>query len=424
MTAAELTVTGFANGGAGVARDDDGRVVFVRGALPGERVSVSYDDRRAAFAKAHVTAVLQPSVHRVAPLCPAAAAGAGCCDLSYAEPGYAARLRTAALEDVLRRIGRLTPGDAGVPEAPAVAELDPDPAGWRVRTRPAVGADGAIGLRVRGSAELVTAACIGPAPALFDGLDRLAPTPGAELVLAQGTDGGRHVAELAPVPGSRRGASGRRAAQSARGRRSAPRRSRLLDGDELVTQEVGGHLWRVPVTGFWQAHRCAPHAYAQTVRDFVARADPSSRPLRIWDLYGGAGVLGAALLDGAAAGGPAVESIELVETDPGALAAAERALTGEPVRRHRGDTGAVVPGLPAPDVVIADPPRAGAGAAVIEAVTAARPRAVVHVGCDAAAFARDLRDYVDRGYRMLDWRAFDAFPLTHHVEAIAVLVSP
>ncbi|MFT3662588.1 MAG: TRAM domain-containing protein [Gordonia sp. (in: high G+C Gram-positive bacteria)] len=435
--AGEVTVTGFANGGAGVAHDADGRVVFVRGALPGERVSIAYDDQRASFAKAHVVEVIEASEHRVDPLCPAAAAGAGCCDLAYAEPGYAARLRADALADVLRRIGRFTPGDGRTPEAPGLRALADDPTGWRVRTRPAVGPSGEVGLRVRGSADLITVPCAGPVPTMLTGLADLGARPGTELAVALGSDGARHVAELAPAApvgggrgrradgrGRRADGRGRRAAQSARGRRSAARSTRLLDGAESVTQELGGHRWEVPVTGFWQAHRAAPEAYARTVREMVAQAGIPDRPLRVWDLYGGAGVLGAALLDGAADGGPAVAGIELVETDAGALAAAERALAGEPVRIRRGDVAGVVADLPAPDVVIADPPRAGAGAAVIEAVTGAAPRVVIHIGCDAGAFARDLRDYVERGYRVLDWRAFDAFPLTHHVEAIALLTGP
>ncbi|GAC57398.1 putative RNA methyltransferase, partial [Gordonia hirsuta DSM 44140 = NBRC 16056] len=213
---------------------------------------------------------------------------------------------------------------------------------------------------------------------------------------------------------------GRRAAQAARSRAARPRASSVLTGGDLVTERVGAHTWQIPVTGFWQAHRAAPLRYAQTVQNFVAQAAPDGR-LRVWDLYGGAGVLGAGLLARTDPGG--VE-IDLVESDHGAVAAARRALADEPVHIHRGEVGATIAGLPRPDVVVADPPRKGAGAAVIAAIAAAEPRIVVHVGCDAAAFARDLRDYRRHGFRVADWRAFDAFPLTHHMEAIALLVSP
>ena len=75
-----------------------------------------------------------------------------------------------------------------------------------------------------------------------------------------------------------------------------------------------------------------------------------------------------------------------------------------------------------PDVVVLDPPRTGAGERVIGAIADARPGIVVHVGCDAARFARDLGYFAARGYRVVDIRGFDAFPLTHHVEAVACLI--
>ncbi|MFT3715061.1 MAG: TRAM domain-containing protein [Gordonia sp. (in: high G+C Gram-positive bacteria)] len=417
----DLAVSGFANGGDGVAHDADGRVVFVAGALPGERVRARIVDRRSTYAKAQTAEVLDASPHRIPVACPAAAAGAGCCDLAYVTPEYAGGLRADALGDVLARIGRFDPDRLAFPE---VAELDDDPVGWRVRTRLAVDARGAVGLRACRSSEVVTARCSGPVAGLTDGLDDLPVTPGADLVAAVGDDGRRQVVELAPIRTA--AGRGRTAAQRARARRSAPRTETVLDGDGLVSYRVGERTWTLPATGFWQAHRRAPEVYAQTIRDFAALVPDvaTSTGLRVWDLYGGAGVLGAALLDGAAQGGPAVAGIDLVETAPAALALAEDTLADEPVTTHRGAVEAVVGNLPAPDLVIADPPRSGTGAATVAAICAAGPAGVVHVGCDAAAFARDLAAYVAAGYRLVAWRAFDAFPRTSHVEAIAVLRSP
>ncbi|MFZ2509601.1 MAG: TRAM domain-containing protein, partial [Gordonia sp. (in: high G+C Gram-positive bacteria)] len=139
-----MRVTGFANGGAGIAHDDEGRVVFVSGALPGEVVRVQIDEQKASFARARAVEIVDASAHRVDPLCPAAAAGAGCCDLSYATPSYAVQLRASALTDVLTRIGGFTPGADGLP-APRVRGLDGSPTRWRVRTRLAVGSDGVPG---------------------------------------------------------------------------------------------------------------------------------------------------------------------------------------------------------------------------------------------------------------------------------------
>ena len=77
--------------------------------------------------------------------------------------------------------------------------------------------------------------------------------------------------------------------------------------------------------------------------------------------------------------------------------------------------------LPEPDVVVLDPPRKGAGRRIVEAVCAARPARVVHVACDPAALARDVSLFAEQGYRLADLEAFDAFPMTHHMECIALL---
>ena len=106
----------------------------------------------------------------------------------------------------------------------------------------------------------------------------------------------------------------------------------------------------------------------------------------------------------------------------GTLAAAEATFVEDAVEVHRGEVSDVATQLPTPDVVILDPPRTGAGASVIGVVANADPGVIVHVGCDIGRFARDLALFGEHGYQVQEIRAFDAFPLTHHVEAIAALV--
>lgn len=414
----ELDVTGYANGGDGVARHD-GRVVFVTGALPGERVRTRIvDDQHARYARAVVVDVLDPSPYRVDPQCPAAAAGAGCCDLSFVDPAYARELGASAVHDVLTRIGRFGPE---TPPTPSVAALDESSVGWRVRTRLAVGEDGAVGLRGRRSTDLVTEPCAAPVTGLLADVAGLGESPGTELVLAAGSDGRRHIAELAAPSAHRtttRGRPGRGRAQRARSAHSAPRAARAIEGDGHVDYTVGDRTWTIPVTGFWQAHRAAPAVYSATAVDLLDAVGVSG-DLHLWDLYGGAGVFTAALRD--ADRGFTVTGADIVDTDPGALAAADRTLGDEPVVTHRGSVAQTVADLTRPDVVVADPPRSGAGSDVVDAIVAASPDAVIHVGCDAASFARDLGRFAAQGYRVRDWRGFAAFPMTHHVEGMAVL---
>ncbi len=75
------------------------------------------------------------------------------------------------------------------------------------------------------------------------------------------------------------------------------------------------------------------------------------------------------------------------------------------------------------DLVVLDPPRSGAGAAVVRSVVAARPRAVAYVACDPAALARDVATFRQEGWRLAELRGYDCFPMTHHVECVALLVS-
>ncbi|MBN0974088.1 MULTISPECIES: TRAM domain-containing protein [unclassified Gordonia (in: high G+C Gram-positive bacteria)] len=420
----EVTVDRPANGGESVGRAD-GRVVFVRGAIPGERVVADItDDRHDSYWRAEVAEVLDASPHRVAPRCPAAAAGAGCCDLAHVTPDHARDLKQDVLLDVLDRVGRL-PGEivAGTELATdGVRRLGDAEVGWRIRTRLAVDGRGRPGQSAFRGRGVVTEACVQPAPGMLDGLADRGFTTHSELAVVLDADGARHITELAPVAEPRRGrADSRRRAQQNRARHARPRAQRVVEGEATAVQRVGGRSWDIPVAGFWQAHRNAPRTYAETVVDFVG-AHLGGPPRVAWDLYGGAGVFAGALLDGPA-GAP--DTVHIVDSDPAALDAAERAFAGDGdgVHTHRGEVAARITDLTArPDVVVLDPPRTGAGERVIGAIADARPGIVVHVGCDAARFARDLGYFAARGYRVVDIRGFDAFPLTHHVEAVACLI--
>lgn len=410
-----------ANGGEAVARHD-GRVVFVRGAIPGERVRARItDDRHAGYARAEVVEVLEASPHRIPPACPAAAHGAGCCDLSFVAPAHARDLKAQILSEVLARIGRLGTDviDAVRPDD-LVVGLGDDGSGWRVRTRLAVDDDGRAGVRAfHGSSIVVGHPCIQPEPGMLDGIDALPCTPGADVTIVADEDHVQHIVETAPPAAPRRRTRDpRRAAQSGRRRREAARPVRVIAGTDRATHRVGDRVWQIPVTGFWQAHRAAPTTYATTVRQMLSAVDLPVAPT-VWDLYGGAGVFAAAALDEL----PSTAGVHIVDADPAALAAATETFGGDDrVHTHRGEVATSLTGLPAPTVVVADPPRTGAGERVVASIAAAEPAVIVHVGCDAGRFARDLALFAEHGYRVRELRGFDAFPQTHHVEAIACLV--
>ncbi|WP_135453879.1 class I SAM-dependent RNA methyltransferase [Mycobacterium sp. DL99] len=404
MTELTLTTGPAANGGSCVARHD-GRVVFVRYALPGETVRVNVFDERGSYWHAEVVEVVEASPDRVSSLCTIAGVdGAGCCDLAFAEPTAARQLKGSVVANQLARLGGFTWRD----EETAVAEPvgTGEARGWRTRVRLDTTADGRAGFHRYHSAELVTDLDCGQLPAeLTDGLAGMRWTPGAHVHVVLDSDGRRHIVQSGPKPA---GGKGSRAA----GPKNA---TRVIEGDYEAVQRVGGRQWTLPVTAFWQAHRDAAALYSGLVAEWSG-LQPG---MTAWDLYGGAGVFAAALAEHVGPDGRVLS----VDTSRGASRAARTALADLPwvsvvtdsVRRAlSAESGR-------PDVAVLDPPRTGAGREVIDALAATGVPRVIHIGCEAASFARDIGLYLRHGYTVEDLRVFDSFPLTHHVECVAVL---
>ncbi|MGV0341102.1 class I SAM-dependent RNA methyltransferase [Corynebacterium mastitidis] len=395
-----VTIDRMAYGGEGIGTVE-GRVVFVSGAFPGDTVEARVLKVKKSFARAATQRVLEPSELRgESSRCAAAEHRAGCCDFAALTPQAELRLKEAVLRDQLSRIAGLTVDNL------EVRSLEPQ-RHWRTRTRLGVDEQGRAGVRRAGSHELVTeAACVQPVAGLTDGLvglDARRFRPGAEVVAVMGDDGRRHVVE------TRRASRGRR----------TERIEKIVEGDREVTHTVCGHAFSFPVTAFWQAHRRAPEAYSQRIQQWLAEALGGEGAGGVgWDLYGGVGLfvppLAAALGEGARV--YSVDASHAATASPqGCLSPYDVVVRGSRVERCLGT-------LPAPRAVVLDPPRTGAGAEVVRGIAQAAPEAVVHIGCDPATFARDLRSWVDGGYRVGAMELINAFPGTHHCEVLALLL--
>lgn len=386
-----LTTTAAANGGSCVARHE-GRVVFVRYALPGETVRARLVSAKGSYWNAEVIEVLEPSPDRIGSMCPIAGAdGAGCCDLAFVEPSAVRRIKGAVVANQLARLGDYH----WVEEFEATAEPvgDGGATGWRTRVRLDTAADGRAGFHRYHSAELVHRLDCAQLPTgMLDGVAEVQWPADAQLHVVLDDDGKRHTV----VAG--------------RGRKTV-----VTEGDYETVQRVAGRTWRVPATAFWQAHRDAPALYSELVTRW-ARLQPG---MSAWDLYGGAGVFAAALAEAVGSGG----SVLTVDTSRGASRSARGALADldnvtvvtDSVRRAlaRQRTRA--------DVAVLDPPRTGAGRDVIDLLAAAEVPRIIHIGCEAASFARDVGLYRGCGYEVEQLTVYDSFPLTHHVECVAVL---
>jgi tRNA/tmRNA/rRNA uracil-C5-methylase (TrmA/RlmC/RlmD family) len=394
---AELTLTigPPANGGSCVARHE-GRVVFVRYALPGETVRARVTSDRGSYWKADTVEVLEPSTDRVDSLCPIAGVdGAGCCDMAFAIPEAVRGLKGAVVANQLARLG----GYHWCDEADAAAEPvgDGGATGWRTRVRLDTTADGRAGFHRFHSAELITdLRCAQLPDGMLAGIDERSWPAGAHLYVALDDDGRRHVVQSGPRVGRR-----------------AP--TRVVEGDYEAVQRVGDRTWRVPVTAFWQAHREATALYS----DLVAEWAELGAGMTAWDLYGGAGVFAAVLAQAVGESG----SVVTVDTSRGSSRSARQALADlgwvsvvtDSVRR------ALTAQTTRADVAVLDPPRTGAGREVIDLLADAEVPRVIHIGCEAASFARDVGLYGGHGYTVERLRVFDSFPLTHHVECVALL---
>jgi len=366
-----LTVGRVAAGGACVARAEDGRVVFVRHALPGETVRVVVTSSGSRFLRADAVEVLSPSPDRVPAPCPYVGECGGC-DWQHASPEAQLALKTELVREHLRQL-------AGYAWSGAVEPVEPR-WGWRTRVQWSVGADGTVGLHPhRSRAVLPVAEClIAAAPPPVSG----EPGTSVEVLAVQGQ-------RVTTVDGRRSDAAG-------------------------VRVTVAGRRFEVAAGGFWQVHERAPEVLWEALRSGL-QPQPGER---VVDLYAGAGLFTALLAEAVGPSG----SVLAVEGSARACADAARNTDDQPWVRVR--TAAVTPslvrGLRA-DVVVLDPPRAGAGLEVSAALAALPARAIAYVSCDAATCARDLRVLRDAGWSIASLRAFDLYPQTEHVELVTVL---
>lgn len=409
----DLEVGAVAHGGFCVARQADGIAVFVRHALPGERVTARVTEVRPRYRRADAVEVVVPSPDRVERPCPFAGPGrCGGCDWQHAALPYQRVLKSAVVAEQLQRLAGLEV-DVVVEEVPGAE----DGLRWRTRVGWAVRRDGVVGLhRHRSHAvEPVDDCRIAHGEVTALGVERrrwphvravaavASPSTGDRLVVV--TPVGRRQ-PLRPAPLD---------ADAAFLRDDGHGRTTTLAGSGAVHEAAGGRSWRVSGSGFWQIHPAAATVLHDCVLALVA---PRAGELAL-DLYCGVGLFAGGL---ASAVGP-TGRVVAVESDAGAVRDARHNLADLPQTVvHRGRVGAepLTTWADAADLVVLDPPRSGAGAALCAEIAALRPRAVAYVACDPASLARDTATMAALGYRLARLRAFDLFPMTAHVECVAL----
>lgn len=414
------------HGGACLSRLSDGRTLFVRGGLPGEKVQVKIASSHKKFAWADVVEVLEPSEHRVEHVWPQAAAqGVGGVELGHVAVPFQRVWKAQVLDEQLRRIGgpevvaqiedaldrreaplvevKATPGDEG----------DVDLSHRRTRIQLVADEERRLGMRKFRSHDIVALESMPIADEALEALNIFSDpawegkwTAGERVSLEAPSD-----TEALVV--------------TSKGVYSANVQPHT--GPSVWSVEVDGVRHRFPIRpgAFWQTHREAPEVLVRAVLEGAA-VEPDDVVL---ELYSGSGLFTAFLVDGVVGGSGSVLSLEgntkAVRSAGEVLAKQIQAgraevFAGTVNAKGVADLAGQAEGTVT--TVVLDPPRTGAGAAVVDAVVATGAKRVVLVSCDPAAGSRDLADFVKAGFRIINIRAWDLFPHTHHFEMVSVLV--
>lgn len=389
-----VTVGAMVHGGHALAHVA-GQTVFVRYACPGEDVVIRITSASRKIVRADAIEILRPSSDRVEPTCVLAhPGGCGGCDWQFASLDAQRRWKSQVIRESFARFAHLP--DQSIEVEPVAGDVDGQ--GWRQRAHVALLRDPATPHAIPAFAGVrsSTMHAFDVCPVLTPGLNGAVrgfpaagiPASGSDAWLQEGSDG---------LVGAVQGQGDARA---------------------KVTHQVRHRRWRIDPRSFWQAHTGMAEVLVGAVLDVVSDIHGQTW----WDLYAGSGLFSAFL--GEAVGGTG--TVHAVEESAQSIREGRRALHDLPqVQLHQAATAAWL-GVARDrvDGVVLDPPRTGAGAQVINLLRQAGPRTVVYVACDPVALARDTALLRDGGYRMTSLRAFDGFPMTHHVECVASFDGP
>ncbi|MEV4189829.1 class I SAM-dependent RNA methyltransferase [Streptomyces toxytricini] len=421
----EVEVGPVAHGGHCIARTGDGRVLFVRHTLPGEKVvaKVTEGDTDSRFLRADAVTVLEASKDRVEAPCPYAGPGrCGGCDWQHAKPGAQRRLKGEVVAEQLRRLAGLTPEEAGWDGTVAPAEGDKVPAGqvpqWRTRVQYAVDAEGRAGLRKHRSHDVEPVDhCMIAAPGVSElGIEKREWPQMATVEAIAATGSHDRQVVLTPRPGGRLPLVELDKPVSVLRVEEKDGATHRVHGRPFVRERADGRTYRVGMGGFWQVH---PQAADTLIRAVMQGLMPRKGEMAL-DLYCGVGIFAGALAERLGETGAVLG----IESGKRAVEDARHNLADFPrVRIEQGKVESVLPrtGITECDLVVLDPPRAGAGKQTVRHVASLSARRIAYVACDPAALARDLSYFAEAGYKPRTLRVFDLFPMTHHVECVAIL---
>ena len=382
----QVTIEKVAHGGHFIARHD-GAVIFVRHAIPGEKCTIQITSTGSSFNRADVVTVETPSEFRVqAPCSFSHRNGCGGCDFQHISVAHQRTLKSDVITEQFSRIAKM---DLRV-EVEKVGESTH----WRTRAIATTDRNGKLGFYKSRSHSIapVTDCIICVEGMNFNEIASRDLKGDIRVEISASNTGERSIA-LAPARGEEK--------------------ARLTEGPAVLHENVLGRTLEVSQESFWQSHKKAPEVLTQAVLEFAQLKSGE----HVLDLYGGVGLFSAAILEAVGSTG----HVDLIEGSKVAIADAGRNFAAfSNITIATGDVAKLLPRITAADVVVLDPPRDGAGKEAVAHIARLAPRAIVYVACDPAALARDTAYLADHSYSLVKVRAFDLFPMTHHIECVAL----
>jgi tRNA/tmRNA/rRNA uracil-C5-methylase (TrmA/RlmC/RlmD family) len=382
----ELEIGAIAHGGHFIARYE-GRVIFVRYGITGERVRAQITQVSSKVVRADVLEVLSASPARVTPPCEYfGPGGCGGCDFQHIDLGYQRALKLQVLTEQFSRLGGidLTPLAPDLTGAPGESGLH-----WRNRVDFALTPKGEIGFYRSRSKEVIAI---------------------KDCLIA---DGGMDVPALA----QKRYKAGERISviSTSTGQRAIYQGAKQLVGDGKLTEQVNGYRYEVSPHSFWQGHRQAAEILSKEV---IAQSQLHPQDVAL-DLYGGVGLFTAPMARKVGPNGQVI----MVEMEGSSTQDAERNFAGASnVKIIKARAELALAKLTRADVIVLDPPRIGVDAQVIAQILRLAPRRVVYISCDPASLARDVSALIAGGYILERVHGLDLFPMTAHIESVVTLV--
>lgn len=373
-----VTVDAIAHGGHCVARHD-GRVIFLRHAIPGEEVIAEITDVTSKFARGNAVEIIKAAPERVTAPCNLARPnGCGGCDFQHIEITAQQKLKSAIVKEQFKRIAKM---DVSVD---VIGVSPKNGFGWRTRMDFTVNPEGKIALYAARSHDLIpiSKCLIADQRMDLDAINQMKLPAGAKVEVAISSTGKQYIA----VAGS--------------------------ENFDLIDEKVLDKSFSISPSSFWQSHISAPAELSKGVLDYleVKAGD------HVFDLYGGVGLFTAALAQAVTETG----RVTLIELDAGAITDAKRIFADvQIVEIVEGKVERSLSKFKRADLILLDPPRSGAGKDVVAAMVSLEPRAIVYVSCDPASLARDASYLESYGYKLDGLKSYDLFPMTQHIECVA-----